>query len=189
MPTIQSDYPSDLVALAKFTNHEWFAVPGLGKIFDQYGKEIVGSDSGKGYIVIKTSFRGIEKDVLKHRAIYIAAHGEIPEDPTLEVNHINGNKHDNRIQNLELVTHLENMHNPNTPPRKCEDHPQAKLTNDIVREIRAFNAKNCRMPKGVRISEAKMAEVFNRKYKGLELDRQHVNKIIRHELFYDLEDD
>ena len=43
-----------------------------------------------------------------HRIIWEAVNGQpIPEG--MEINHINGIKHDNRIENLELVTRLENM--------------------------------------------------------------------------------
>lgn len=41
-----------------------------------------------------------------HRMIWEHVHGPIPDG--MQINHINGNKSDNRIQNLELVTQSEN---------------------------------------------------------------------------------
>lgn len=39
----------------------------------------------------------------EHRLVWIKANGEIPKG--LDVHHINGNKQDNRIENLELIPH------------------------------------------------------------------------------------
>lgn len=45
--------------------------------------------------------------VRAHRAVIKAFLGDIPEH--LEVNHKNGIKTDNRLENLELITHKENL--------------------------------------------------------------------------------
>jgi len=44
--------------------------------------------------------------ILLHRLIWIAANGEIVGN--LQINHKNGIKHDNRLENLEVVTRAEN---------------------------------------------------------------------------------
>lgn len=43
---------------------------------------------------------------LAHRVVWLAAHSNIPTG--LVVNHVNGTRDDNRLVNLELVTHAEN---------------------------------------------------------------------------------
>lgn len=50
---------------------------------------------------------------LEHRVIWEEANGPIPEG--LEVDHINGEVGDNRLENLRLVTHAENMMNKQCP--------------------------------------------------------------------------
>ena len=47
--------------------------------------------------------------MLVHRAIWIWHNGEIPKG--LEIDHINGNRKDNRIENLRLVTRQQNQTN------------------------------------------------------------------------------
>lgn len=60
-----------------------------------------------GYISVRLSKNGISRTKLIHRLL---AETYIPNELSKpEVNHINGIKTDNRIENLEWVTHAENV--------------------------------------------------------------------------------
>ena len=64
-----------------------------------------------------------------HRIIWVYHHGRIPEGKV--INHIDGNKTNNRIENLEAVTHSENsIHSFKNNLRVI------KLTRDDVREMK-----------------------------------------------------
>lgn len=55
-----------------------------------------------GYIVHTLNANGIKKHVRAHRIVWMAVNGEIPDGYV--VDHINNNKTDNRITNLQLLT-------------------------------------------------------------------------------------
>ncbi len=73
-----------------------------------------------------------------HYMVTLAFLGERPEGS--EVNHKNGNKLDNRILNLEYITHSENCQhsfdNGLQKPKRGELNGMAKLTRDQVVAIR-----------------------------------------------------
>lgn len=69
-------------------------------------KIIKGSIRTDGYHQVK--LLSLEnKAILTHRLVWEVFNGKIPEN--MLINHKNGIKNDNRLENLELVTHQENM--------------------------------------------------------------------------------
>lgn len=54
-----------------------------------------------------------------HRLIWAITKGEWPNG---DLDHINGNKSDNRIENLRVVTHAENMRNMRMPSTNKSGH-------------------------------------------------------------------
>lgn len=64
-------------------------------------------ESNSGYFMV-----GLHKErkVKQHYVHRLVAEAFLYSDPdAIEVNHINGNKHDNRVENLEFCKHSENI--------------------------------------------------------------------------------
>jgi len=90
-----------------------------------------------GYTYLHISQDGKQRKIALHRAVWEAFESEIP--PGLMINHKNGSKTDNRLENLEVVTNRENIsHYKNKLlTYKGEKVNTSKLTEDDVRAIRA----------------------------------------------------
>lgn len=85
---------------------EWVVDAEQGHLYSprRYGTRPIGGVNTPGYLVTARK-RG--QLVYVHRIIWESLHGPIPQG--LVVNHIDGDKLNNRIDNLEVVTDLENV--------------------------------------------------------------------------------
>lgn len=82
------------------------------------GRILKPSTSHSGYYQIVLSKQSIRKSYKVHRLIWLAFYGSISEG--YEVNHINEIKTDNRLENLNLMTHKENI-NWGTGIERCRN--------------------------------------------------------------------
>ena len=104
-----------------------------------------------GYLRLHTKI-GVKK---AHRVIYETLKGEIPDG--YEIDHINTIKTDNRLENLRIVTHKENMNNPITRKHNSEvqkgrisNRKGVKLSESTKRKISEANKgkhNKCRLEK------------------------------------------
>jgi hypothetical protein len=101
---------------------------------------------GGGYLRVRLAPNN-QKHLSVHRLVWQTFNGPIPAG--LMINHLNGIKTDNRLENLELCTRLQNVAHamkiglfrpkaPTPTPHFGEDNPAARLTRDTVREIRSL---------------------------------------------------
>ena len=94
----------------------------------------------RGYLQYVLCVDGKVRSKLAHRLVWEAFNGAIPEG--IEINHLNGLKDDNRLSNLELCSHSENLvHAYRVLKRGLKDqqgekNENSKLTLSTVREIR-----------------------------------------------------
>lgn len=92
----------------------------------------------RGYCIVNiTPFEGRGYKTFRvHRLVLTAFVGPCPEG--MECRHLNGNKTDNRLENLCWGTQEENRQDTRDHGtyKKGENHHRAKLTNEQVKEIR-----------------------------------------------------
>ena len=75
---------------------------------------------GSGYYIVKLYLNSVRKNVSVHRLLWTAFNGLIPEG--LQINHLNENKADNRLENLSLCTPKENTNYGTRNKRAGEKH-------------------------------------------------------------------
>jgi hypothetical protein len=66
---------------------------------------VVGNLNASGHRVLRLK----DKSYYAHRVAWVYVYGSIPEN--LLIDHINGKRDDNRIENLRLATHKQNNEN------------------------------------------------------------------------------
>ena len=74
-------------------------------------------DKSKGYVRVNVFFQGEQFKLWKHRLVFFLVHRRFPK----EIDHLNGIKTDNRIENLREVNHSENETNKLRKWRKNPD--------------------------------------------------------------------
>lgn len=105
------------------------------------------------YLQIKISYKSKIYHFMIHRMVAVCFLGLNPKSKK-EVNHKNGNKLDNRVENLEVVTHQQNIqHSVDTGLKHDygERHVHAKLTNKQAEGIRLLHSLGV---KQVRLADA-----------------------------------
>ena len=110
-----------------------------------------------GYSYLSLCVNGKIKEMMAHRAVAAAYIGNVDG---MEVNHINGNRADNRVENLEIVDRSTNLLHGMHVLRSNN----AKLTHDQVEWVRHLVAAG--------VPQADVARQFG-------VLRQTVNQIIR----------
>jgi len=126
----------------------------------------------KGYLRVNLrddSVPAKDKQLNVHTCVLLAFVGPKPEG--MECRHLNGNCHDNRLENLKWGTHQENMqdqirHGTLAALRHGENHIKSKLNNKSINTIRWLRDDGC--------SQKEIATMFS-------ITQRHVSDILRYE--------
>lgn len=73
--------------------------------------KIAGKTNAEGYRQVRVG----HKTYSEHRIAWLLTYGYLPKFPEFEIDHINGNRSDNRISNLRVVTRSQNQRNAGIP--------------------------------------------------------------------------
>ena len=93
-----------------------YEVSNLGNVRNKKTKAVLSQeDTGNGYLCVGLQMdKGVYKKTRVHRMVAMAFLEFQRTEERNEVDHINGNKSDNSVDNLRWCTHKENMNNPVT---------------------------------------------------------------------------
>lgn len=151
-----------------------------GQIIGKRGKPIKGHVDRCGYReVILSYYPNLQKQVLVHRLV-LSTFAPIENMELYQVNHKNGNKLDNRLENLEWCTRSENIlhaYETGLEQKRCgENHHAHKLTEEDVKYIKHVYIKRHPIYGAVALSRK-----FN-------VDRTTIHDIIREKTWREVYD-
>lgn len=125
-----------------------------------------------GYMIVKLSMKSKGKNKKVHRLVMLAFTDR--HDPSLIVNHIDGNKCNNRLDNLEWCTHKENISHAMLTLKVCygnhthgESSPSSILKTESVKKIRELHAAGghtrLSLSRLFNVSKSTIGQIVNRK--------------------------
>ncbi|MEO8640964.1 NUMOD4 motif-containing HNH endonuclease [Pseudomonas sp.] len=141
----------------------------IGRPFVRYGKQIYMRTEIKGYIAVRLCVDTVHKTFKVHRLVAYAFLTPQPS-PDHQINHINGVKGDNRVENLEWVSCSENvLHAFATglcSSRKGSANSRSILRDDDVRTIRQLSTSGitcAAISRKYMVSEATIRNILKRR--------------------------
>lgn len=138
--TMRSSNPALLeAALRHVAEGEWIVDVERGQITGRRFNRPLGSRKSRYVLLTVRLPDGREGGALFHRVVWAVAHGKTVFP---ELNHINGDKHDNRLANLEESNPRDNTRHAHATGlcAEGERHHNAKMTADNIRELRSLRA-------------------------------------------------
>ena len=116
--------------------YENYYVSPNGEVFNRFNKKLSPCNNGRGYLVLGLTVNGKRFTKAIHRLV-AEAYVENPNGLE-EVNHKDGNRLNNNMENLEWVTHSENIKHSyvlGNRSAKGSKNANSKTTEEIVHQI------------------------------------------------------
>ena len=150
--------------MKQFRDTQYFVTED-GNVYKK-GKEISQSKMTRGYLSVSLYQNGKMKTHYVHRVIAEVYIHNIENKPL--VNHIDGNKFNNKVTNLEWCTYLENSrHSVNVLRKEMgERHSRAKVPDKIVSYLKKCKSNN------VKVDYERIATTYN-------VGTQHIKNIYK----------
>lgn len=151
---------------AKIPGAEGFWVTNDGRVFSCLKGpliELIPSLAHNGYLRVQIVRNGVRRWFPAHRLVLIAWGPSECVDKT--VNHKNGIKTDNRIENLEWMTQLENRRHAIEVLGKSSagvKNPSAKLNEEAVKDIRTSTLTPLELSNKYNVTRECIYNVYNR---------------------------
>lgn len=146
-----------------------------GYVLGKNGKKLKPSLNHSGYEIINIMVNGERTGLSVHTAVMMSFCGEGRLDETYQVNHIDGNKQNNHISNLEWVTPQENVqHSVNVLGNNCGTNNANtkgilgvhKKTNNQLRFDTLIDAGRYFNPSNSRYGQTNIWKALSGKYKS-----------------------
>lgn len=116
-----------------------------------------------GYPIVSLSNKGITKSRLVHRLVAKAFIPNLENKP--QVNHIDGNKENNHVSNLEWCTNSENQKHAHAlglaPSQRGTNNKANKLSEEEVIAIKEYKAKGIRPTEISKVMDLPLPRVKN----------------------------
>jgi len=149
-----------------------------GTIFSTItNKPLRGGRNSRGYLTVSLCDGSVPKkprSYLIHRLVAKAYLGEAPADRP-HINHKNGNKLDNRIENLEYSNIQENNKHARDVlgyDQIGEKNPRARLTDKQIEEIRSSTEKSTALAARYGISRDYVRQIIRGVYRSRKTSEQ-----------------
>lgn len=144
--------------------NEMYAVSNLGNVKSFYtGRILRQAPNSRGYLCVSLHYEGRRTSFLVHRLVMEAFCGE----SELQVNHIDGNKRNNRLDNLEYVTCCDNVRhaihvlgvNGDKSALLALNEARRVLSDEDVKDIRASSLKSPELARKYGVSDSYIRQV------------------------------
>jgi hypothetical protein len=136
----------------EITEAPGYFISDQGRVKNSKGKVLNPRPNKNGYLRILPSVNGIQKKSMFVHQLVLSTFGpQQPADTTPD--HINRIRTDNRIENLRWATKKDQIKNSVMNPPKGIEHPNSKLKEEDIIEIRRLLKTN--------MLQTKIAKLFN----------------------------